>query len=85
MSGLKAPSNMTNQSGFGKFKPEVKKEERNNTYFENFTEDLRRGIQDKDAPVLDDIEKNVDTILDTHRDIGNVLMTFTDKLVKVLS
>jgi hypothetical protein len=53
--------------------------------FENFTEDLRRGIEEKDAPVLDDIERNVDAILDTHKDIGNVLMTFTDKLVKVLS
>lgn len=35
--------------------------------------------------MLDDIDKNVDAILDTHKDIGNVLHTFTDKLVKVLS
>jgi hypothetical protein len=53
--------------------------------FDNFKEDLRRGIEEHESPVLDDIDKNVDAILDTHKDIGNVLHTFTDKLVKVLS
>ena len=48
-------------------------------------DDMRRGVEDKEALVLEDIDKNVEVILDTHKDIGNVLETFTSKLVKVLS
>lgn len=59
--------------------------ERKVTYFDNFKEDLRRGVAEQDASIIDDIDKNVDLIIGAHEDIGNVLLTFTDKLVKVLS
>jgi hypothetical protein len=35
------------------------------------------GVQDKEQPILDNIDGNIDNILDTKGDIDKVLGTFT--------
>ena len=43
------------------------------------------GLADKEQPILDNIDSNIDGILDTKNDIDKVLGTFTQKLVSVLA
>ena len=43
-----------------------------------------RKVKDETAPILHNIEGNIENLLDTHVEIHKVLETFDEKLVKVL-